>query len=214
VAVLPIELPADLAARLARALDAEGKIAAALEALGPVRGRDVAFVDTPGGVVVETVRDLGARIVNLQLGARAGADLPDASFDVIVGLWSAFRGVDPPELAAAERLLRPGGRLLVLHDYGRDDVARLRGDRPEYGSWSRRSGPFLAGGFRVRVLHCWWTFETLDDARDFIITSFPEAGAEVAETLRRPRLSYNVAVYHRSTEGAELSAPPSVGATG
>ena len=60
-------------------------------------------------------------------------------------------------------------------------------------------GPFLTGGFRVRVVHCFWEFESpgggdrLPDA-----SAFGEAGAAVAATLKRPRLSYNVAVYHRS----------------
>ena len=61
-------------------------------------------------------------------------------------------------------LLRDGGRLLVVHDYGRDDVSRLRpADLPEYTSWSRRDGWFLRNGFRVRVIHAWWTFESLED---------------------------------------------------
>ena len=54
----------------------------------------------------------------------------------------------------------------MLHDYGRDDVSRLRGDLPEYGLLSRRDGPFLRGGFKVRVVHCFWTFESLDEADD------------------------------------------------
>ena len=100
----------------------------------------------------------------------------DASVDVVVGLWNAFRGVWPAEVAEAERVARPGGRLLVVHDYGRDDVSRLRGDLPEYGSWSRRGGPFLANGFQVRVLHCFWTFESIDDATDFLGAAFGDSG--------------------------------------
>jgi hypothetical protein len=87
----------------------------------------------------------------------------------------------------------------VVHDYGRDDVSRLfPPDRPEYGPWSHRFGPFLKGGFRVRVLHCFWEFADLDAASSFLAEAFGDAGAAVAATLKRPRLSYNVAVYHRS----------------
>jgi hypothetical protein len=198
VADLPIDLPAELAARLARALDVEGKIPAALEALGPVRGRDVGLVDTEGGPVTEAVHALGARITRLGRTPGSWGRRRQASLDVVVGLWSSFRGVELREIAAAERLLRPGGRLLIVHDYGRDDVSRLRGPLPEHGDWTRRTGPFLTSGFRVRVLHCWWTFETLDAAREFLVAAFGPLGEEVGAGLKRPRLSYKVAVYHRT----------------
>ena len=112
------------------------------------------------------------------------------------------RGVDPRDLAEADRVLRPDGRLLVVHDYGRDDVSRLRGDLPEYGLWSRRDGPFLSAGFRIRVVHCFWTFASLEAMTAFLGGAFGEVGAALAATLKRPRLSYNVAVYHRSRGGA------------
>ena len=35
----------------------------------------------------------------------------------------------------------------------------------------------------------------------FLIGAFGEVGASLAATLKRPRLSYNVAVYHRSRGG-------------
>ena len=106
--------------------------------------------------------------------------------------------MDPPALAEADRVLRPGGRLLVVHDYGRDDVSGLRGaDAPEYTTWSRRDGPFLRDGFRIHVVHCFWTFGSLDDARSLLHDAFGPAGDELALRLRRPRLAWNVAVYHR-----------------
>jgi SAM-dependent methyltransferase len=127
--------------------------------------------------------------------------LPDASVDAVVGLWSAFRAPADAETAEADRILRPGGRLLIVHDYGRDDVSRLLGARPEYLEWGRRSGWYLRHGFRVRVVHCFWTFATLDDARGFVEDAFPVTGSAVADGLKRPRLSYNVAVYHRTRGG-------------
>jgi hypothetical protein len=114
--------------------------------------------------------------------------------------------VDAAELAAADRVLRPGGRLLVVHDYGRDDVSQLRGDLPEYADWSRRDGPFLANGFRVRVIHCFWTFDSIEAARAFLGDAFGAGGVALGGHLRRARLSYNVAVYHR-TRGDRAAAP-------
>jgi SAM-dependent methyltransferase len=198
VADLPIDLAPGLFERLARVLDVEGKIPRALEALGPVGGRDVILVDGAGGIPARQLTELGARVTLVTASGPTPFDAPDRSADVLVAPWSSFRGASPEELAQAERLLRPGGRLLVVHDYGRDDIATLRGDVPEHFLWSRRDGPFLGAGFKIRVLHCWLTFASLEELRDFLADAFGEAGRELAGRLTRPRLSYNVAVYHRT----------------
>lgn len=189
---LPIDLDAGLADRLARALDREAKIPRALEALGPVAGRDVVLLDGVDGLRAAQLRELGARI---------RSDRTPGSADVVIGLWSALRGADAADIAAAEALARPGGRLLIVHDYGRDDVERLLGERPEMTAWSRRDGPFLGQGFKVRVVHCFWTFDDVDDQRSFLEAAFGEAGTVVAAAATRPRLSYNIAVYHRTVGG-------------
>lgn len=198
MADLPIDLETGLSECLARILDVEGKIPRAIEALGPVEGRDVVVVDGAAGLRARQLTELGARVTLVDSSGPAPFDAPDASADVVVGFWSAFRGGESSDIEQAVRLLRPGGRLLAIHDYGRDDVAELRGDRPEYGAWTRRDGPFLGSGFKIRVVHCWWTFASLNEARTFLDAAFGEAGRRVAGRLTRPRLSYNVAVYHRT----------------
>lgn len=191
MADLPLELGDALSGRLARVLDVEGKIPRACEALGPVADQDVLLLGgVDGGLRATQLTDLGARVVVEPSG--------DHGADVLVSAWGPFRGPDPDAMADAERWLRPGGRLLVIHDYGRDDVSRLRGDLPEYGLWTRRDGPFLRGGFKVRVLHCFWTFESIDEGQAFLADAFGEVGREVGATMKRPRLSYNVVVYHRT----------------
>ncbi len=200
VADLPFDLDPALAERLGRALDAEDKIPRAFEALGPVGDRDVVLVDTPSGIRTAQLESLGARVRLVGPLTEQGFDASDASADAVIGCWSAFRGAPAAELAEARRLLRPDGRLLALHDYGRDDVTRLRGDQPEFEAWSRRDGPFLSIGFKLHVVHCWWTFDSLEEARGFLDEAFGQGGLDVAATLRRPRLSYNVAIYHRGTE--------------
>lgn len=177
----------------------EGKITRALEALGPLAGRDLALIDVPAGPLLDRLAAAGITGLALPLSDPFRLDVPDASLDAVVSLWSGFRGVDGAELAEVDRVLRPGGRLLVVHDYGRDDVSALRDpDAPEYVSWGRRDGPFLAsGGFKIRVLHCFWTFATVEEAQDLLAEAFGERGAAAGAALKRPRLAWNVAVYHR-----------------
>ncbi len=95
----------------------------------------------------------------------------------------------------------------MVHDYGRDDVSHLRGPLPEYGPWSRRSGPFLSDGFKVRVVHCFWTFDSIEDGGAFLAAAFSETGPAVASGLKRARLSYNVAIYHRTFDEVTSTEP-------
>jgi len=201
VADLPIDLASPtLARRLLRSLDVEGKVPRAIEALGPVGGREVILLG--GGTTrARQLEDIGAR-VSVVDDWTGHLERPDASIDAVVSFWSAFRDASLDELHEVDRVLRSAGRLLVVHDYGRDDVSRLRGDLPEYGSWSRRDGWFLRNGFRIRVVHCFWTFDTMDAVAAFVQEAFGAAGSAIVATLKRPRLSYNVAVYHRTKGGA------------
>jgi hypothetical protein len=198
MANLPISLAADLQPAFVRAMDPADKIATAVAALGPVGDRDVLVIDADGGPVVDGLRAAGARIQQAALTVPLRLAAADGSVDVVVALWTAFRGVDAADVAEVERVLRPDGRLLVVHHYGRDDVARLLGDLPEFGPWSHRSGPFLTGGFRVRVVHCFWEFASLEETAAFLLAAFGERGSALAATLKRPRLSWNVAIYHRT----------------
>ena len=191
MADLPLSFTTTVSSRLSRALDVEGKIPRALDALAPLSDADVLILgdDAPDGAPSSDL-----------------AGVPPGSAGIVLSRWSSFRVDLPAALAAVDRVLRPGGRLLVVHDYGRDDVSRLRpANLPEYTSWSRRDGWFLRAGFKLRVIHCWWTFETLDDCGDFLTVAFGEPGTTLAATLKRPRLSYNVAIYHR-TKGDAAAA--------
>lgn len=196
----PDARPSRLADRLRRAIDREAKIPLALDALGPIEDRDVFLLEDPTDFIADRLATTQARVTRIDAEALSSpaAAARVGTADVLVVAWSAFRGPSQTESAAAQAILRPGGRLLVIHDYGRDDVSRLYGPRPEYAEWSRRDGPFLGQGFKIRVVHSWWTFDSIDEARELLVDGFGVAGERLVAELTRPRLSYNVAVYHRS----------------
>jgi SAM-dependent methyltransferase len=140
--------------------------------------------------------------VSVAPGVADATGLPEASADAVVALWSAYRPPAEAAVAEADRILRPDGRLLVVHDYGRDDHVRAE---PEIAAdvlaWSRRDGWYLTHGFRVRVILGFWTFADLDEAAELLGAAFGSAGDALARTLTRPRFSHNVAVYHRNRGG-------------
>jgi hypothetical protein len=198
---LRVSNPAARAA-LERAIDREEKIPRALEALGPVIGKRIVLLDSDRGLRAAQLEAIGARVSALP--GLATDHLPRGLADVLISCWAGFAGgtsETEQQVTAAERVLRPGGRLLIVHDYGRDDVSLLLDDAErerERVAWSRRDGWFLLRDFKLRVLHCWWSFDSLDAAHDALVAAFGPAGTAVAQQLRRPRLSYKVAVYHRT----------------
>jgi hypothetical protein len=86
VADLPVELDAPLATLLATALDPEGKIPRALEALGPVADRDVLVVGATAGLRPRQLEELGARVRTAESLELAG-QLAPSSFDAVVAWW-------------------------------------------------------------------------------------------------------------------------------
>jgi len=203
----------DLRSRLESVIDREGKIPSALEALGPVADRRVVLLDADHGLRARQLEARGARVSALP--GMETSSLPRGLADLVVCFWAGFHG-DRPEsagqVAEAERILHPGGRLLVVHDYGRDDVSRLfdgEAADSEGVDPRQRDGWFLQQDFKVRVLHCWWTFDSLEAAHDLLVPAFGQRGTEVALGMRRPRLEYKVAVYHRTFGGPEAESDAS-----
>jgi len=167
----------------------------------------VVVLDAGRGFRAENLAAIGARVTALAFPRDCDepaalariAELPAGEADVVVVPWSELASPASEFLAQAERLLRPCGRLLLVHDYGRDDVWELMPDRRDREvEWSQRRGPFLGAEFRVRVIHCWWTFESLESARELLVAGFGDPGRDVADRMKKPRLEYQVAIYHRS----------------
>jgi hypothetical protein len=195
-------------------VDREGKIPAALEDLGPVCDRDVVLLDSGHGFRERELAALGARVtaVNFDDGAdeaaalAALAEMPEGCADTVVAMWSELALPGSAFIAAADRLLRARGKLLLVHDYGRDDVWSLWPERRDrVVEWSLRKGVFLGDEFRVRVIHSRWTFEAMEQASELLTAGFGDRGAALAGEIKRPKLEYQVAVYHRWAPAARAS---------
>ena len=124
----------------------------------------------------------------------------DARRRPLVGVPTAPTPATWPKPTAS---LRPDGRLLVVHDYGRDDVSRLRGDLPDVRALepARRAVPLGRVPDPGRPLLLDVRLARSDDGVP--PRGVRRGGRERSPpTLKRPRLSYNVAVYHRARGGA------------
>jgi len=191
-----------LQARLLACVDVEDKIPRTLATLGSIAGRRTLLLGArPGSFRARQLDVLGADVVAWP--DLTGPPPSDGPFDVAVAWWAGFdgAGADPvAPLVPVEKLLAPGARLLVVQDYGRDEVSPLYGDPARDArlqAWSQRDGPVLGAGFKVRTLHCRWTFPDLPAAADLLHRAFPATGGAIAARMNRPRLDYRVAVYHR-----------------
>ncbi len=203
----------ELSGRLIAAVDADGRIPRVLTRLGCREGADVTVLgEAP--MRVAALRDGGARVtvVGLPNGpcptpdadlAAALAGLAPGSADVLLALWSAFAGPSPASLALVDRILRPGGRLVALQDYGRDDLDGLRGAERtlQLLEWSRRGGWYLQAGFRIHVIHAFWSAVDGVGVAELLEAAYGGAGRDASRELRRARVAHNIAVYHRCAPG-------------
>jgi len=198
-----------LAARLARVMDPEGKIDRALDAIAGLAGRDVLVVGPARGRRPAQLRAMGASVTTAPLARLPG--LAAGSADAVIACWTALDRPGPAAErghAAATQILRPGGRLLLLTDYGRDDVAGLSSDANptvEHDRMRGRDTWFVARGFKLHVIHAWWRFESVEAAGEFLGAAFGERGRAVADGMRRPRLAHKLVVYHRTLDAGEVA---------
>jgi SAM-dependent methyltransferase len=181
-AILPAwtEIDPALHARLGDVIDPDRKVLAALERIVPLAGKRIADVGTGIGhypmlLARRTGRTYGVESdpVLLSVARRraeashqpnlriveGGLDqlpLRDEAVDVVLcGLIEAD-DASLPGIAELLRILRPGGRLVVIGYYGRDQVATLL--EPEVVALAReatqrRTGWWLRHGFRIKVVH-------------------------------------------------------------
>ena len=225
-ALLPPWTDADpvLHARVTAAIDPDRKVLGALERIVPLSGKRIADVGTGIGHYpmllarrtgrtygIETAPELLAEArrraseahqpnIRIVEGSPASLPLRDGAVDIVL---TAAITPDDSSLAIIEealRVLRPGGRLVAIGYYGRDDVAQLL--EPEVVAQAmeatrRRTGWWLRNGFKIKVVHARVDVSDPELAHDLLPRLYGDRGRAYLMAPHRASLRLNLGLYHR-----------------
>ena len=228
-AILPSWTDPDpgLHARLADVIDPERKVLAALERIVPLSGKRIADVGTGIGHYPlllarrtgrtygieseEALRDVArdraaaAHQPNIRIVEGGGARLPlrDGAVDVVL---SGEIGPDDrwlPAIGEAMRVLRPGGRLVVIGYYGRDDMAGLL--EPEVverarQATQRRIGWWLRHDFKIKVVHTRVDLHDEAAAMELLPRLYGDRGRAFLMSPHPVSLGLRLGLYHRGRD--------------
>ena len=224
-AILPPWTDADeaLHARLGEVVDPERKVLAALERITPLSGKRIADVGTGIGhypVLLarrtgrtygieadDALRDAARRRAadihqpNIRIVAGEPERLPlrDGAVDVVLSGTIEPDDSSLPAIAEALRVLRPGGRLVVLGYYGRDDLASLL--EPEVVAHAleatqRRTGWWLRNGFKIKVVHTRLDVSDREIALDLLPRLYGDRGRAFLMGPHPDSLVLKLGLYH------------------
>jgi len=224
-AILPAWTEADpeLHARLSAAIDPDRHVLAALERIVPLSGKRIADVGTGIGHYPTLLARRTGRTYGIESDAtllaearrRAAAShqpnirivegdsthlpLRDRAVDIV--LSSDIRPDDGslPAIAEALRVLRPGGRLIAIGYYGRDDIGPLldpetvarsiEATRPRTGWW-------LRNGFKIKVVHTRVDLADRELAHELLPRLYGDRGRAYLMAPHPPSLRLNLGLYH------------------
>ncbi len=224
-AILPAWTDADpaLHARLGEVIDPERKVLAALERIVPLAGKRIADVGTGIGhypmlLARHTGRTYGiesdpelldaarrradaAHQPNLRIveGGLNALPLRNEAVDVVLCGLIEPNDDSLPGIAELMRVLRPGGRLIVIGYYGRDQVASLLD--PEvvaqaFEATQRRTGWWLRHGFKIKVVHSRLDISDLPTAMELLPRLYGERARAFLLEQHPASLTLKLGLYH------------------
>jgi SAM-dependent methyltransferase len=224
-AILPAwtELDPELHARLGEVIDPERKVLAALERIVPLAGKRIADVGTgighypmllarhtgriygiesdPALLDVARQRASAAHQPNLRIveGRLEALPLRDEAVDVVLCGLIEPDDASLPAIAELLRVLRPGGRLVVIGYYGRDQVASLL--EPEVvlhalQSTQRRTGWWLSHGFKLKVVHSRLDISDSATAMELLPRLYGDRGRAFLMAPHPLSLTLKLGLYH------------------
>ena len=205
---------------MAQALDPEHAITAAMYARAPIKGRvllDIGagtgdrtipyaelaahvFALEPAPAALPLLRDRiessGASNVTVVPAGAEAIPLEDNCVDVAYATWSYFFGPgSEPGLFEVERVVRPGGDLVIVQNYGHDELSRFWAPtESECETWP----PWFAKkGFDCEIVDTVWRFRTQDEALAVLEFLWGEQARRYVLEHDQVQFGYKVAIYHR-----------------
>ncbi|HEY8170730.1 MAG TPA: class I SAM-dependent methyltransferase [Candidatus Limnocylindria bacterium] len=226
-AILPpwTEADPELHARLAEAIDPDRKVLAALERITPMSGKRIADVGTGLGhypmllarrtgrtygvesdpTLLAEARRLAAEThqpnIRIVEGDSTHLPLRNEAVDIVLSAEIEPDDASQPAIDEAMRVLRRGGRLIVIGYYGRDDVAPLLD--PEtvsraHAATQRRTGWWLRNGFKIKVVHSRVDLRDTALAHELLPRLYGDRGRAYLMAAHKPFLRLNLGLYHRA----------------
>jgi SAM-dependent methyltransferase len=224
-AILPAWTDPDpvLHARLGEVIDPERKVLAALERIVPLAGKRIADVGTGIGhypmllarhtgrtygiesdpALLEAARQRAsaAHQPNLRIveGGLESLPLRDEAVDVVLCGLIEPDDASLPAIAELLRVLRPGGRLVVIGYYGRDQVGSLL--EPEvvshaFEATQRRTGWWLRHGFKIKVVHSRLDISDPTTAMELLPRLYGDRGRAFLMAPHPLSLTLKLGLYH------------------
>jgi ubiquinone/menaquinone biosynthesis C-methylase UbiE len=213
----------DLLGLMTQAIDPEQRISSAMQAIAPLKDR--VLLDVGAGVGDRTilyarlaahvyalepdpealpilrgrVKSSGASNVTVVPAGAEAIPLEDNCVDVAYATWSYFFGPgSEPGLLEVERVVRPGGDIVVVQNYGHDEVSHFWAPREsECEGWPPW---FIDHGFSYQVVDTVWSFRTRDEALAVLEFLWGEPARAYVLEQDKLEFGYKVAVYHRRLE--------------
>lgn len=224
--ILPAWTDSDPAmhARLGAAIDPDRKVLGGLERICPIGGKRIADVGTGIGhypmlLARRTGRTYGVESdPSLRAEAqRRAADSHQPNIRIVDGSPGAIplrngavdivltSHIDPDDssldaIREARRVIRPGGRLIVIGHYGRDDVSSLL--EPEVvehvmEATRRRIGWWAQHGFKIKVVHARLDLGDQATAHELLPRLYGDRGRAYLMGPHGSSLSLNLGLFHQ-----------------
>ncbi len=170
-------------------------------------GRTYGIESDPGLLAEARRRAADAHQPNIRIVEGSAARLPlrDGTVDVVLTSLIDPDDASLPAVAEARRVLRQGGRLIVIGHYGRDDVAALL--EPEVvehvmDATQRRTGWWLRHGFKIKVVHARLDLGDAATAHELLPRLYGDRGRAYLMSAHRSSLRLNLGLFHLATEAA------------